>query len=238
MVGLSAQQVLQKRMDTTANNLANMTTAGFKVEHVVTRDLSEKPASAAEKPTEVAFADAWMLQRDFSTGPMESTGNVLDFAIEGEGFFAVQTPAGEAFTRDGRFSLNDKGEVVTRAGALVLGEGGPIQINATGGPLSASKDGSISQDGQIVGKLRVSNFTTPAALEKVGDNMWRATDEQPTTMTNARLSSGMVEGSNVNAVKELTDMIEISRAYASVAKMIQQSDELRGSSIDKLARVR
>lgn len=238
MVGLSAQQVLQKRMDTTANNLANMTTAGFKVEHVVTRDLSEKPASALEKPTEVSFADAWMLQRDFSTGPIESTGNVLDFAIEGDGFFAVQTPAGEAFTRDGRFSLNDKGEVVTRAGAVVLGEGGPIQINANGGPLSASKDGSISQDGQVVGKLRVSEFKTPAALEKIGDNMWRATDEQPTTMTNPRLAAGSVEGSNVNAVKELTDMIEISRAYASVAKMIQQSDDLRGSSIEKLARVR
>jgi flagellar basal-body rod protein FlgF len=238
MVGLSAQQVLQKRMDTTANNLANMTTAGFKVEHVVTRDLTEKPASAAEKPTEVSFADAWMLQRDFSTGPIESTGNVLDFAIEGDGFFAIQTANGEAFTRDGRFSLNDQGEVVTRTGAVVLGEGGPIQVNATGGPISASKDGSISQDGQIVGKLRVSNFKTPAALEKIGDNMWRATDEQPTTATNARVASGSVEGSNVNAVKELTDMIEISRAYASVAKMIQQSDDLRGSSIEKLARVR
>lgn len=238
MVGLSAQQVLQKRMDTTANNLANMTTAGFKVEHVVTRDLTEKPATAAEKPTEVSFADAWMLQRDFSTGPMEMTGNVLDFALDGEGFFTVQTAAGQAYTRDGRFSLNDQGEVVTRNGERVMGEGGPIQINQTGGPLSAARDGSISQDNQIIGKLRVSNFATPAALEKVGNNLWRATDEQPTTAANARVSSGFVEGSNVNAVKELTEMIEISRAYTSVAKMVQQSDELRGQSIEKLARVR
>lgn len=238
MVGLSAQQVLRQRMDTTANNLANMTTAGFKVEHVVTRDLTEKPATAAEKPTEVSFADAWMLQRDFSTGPMEMTGNVLDFAIDGEGFFTVQTANGQAYTRDGRFSLNDQGELVTRNGERVMGEGGPIQINATGGPVSAARDGSISQDGQIIGKLRVSNFETPAALEKAGNNLWRATDEQPTTAANPRVSSGFIEGSNVNAVKELTEMIEISRAYTSVAKMVQQSDELRGQSIEKLARVR
>ncbi len=238
MVGLSAQQVLQKRMDTTANNLANMTTAGFKVEHLVTRDLTEKPAAASDSPNDISFADAWMLQRDFSTGPIEQTGNALDFAIEGEGFFAVQSAVGQAYTRDGRFSLDAEGQIVTRNGDPVLGESGPIKLNPTGGSVSVSREGSISQDGQIVGALRVSTFQTPSALEKVGDNLWLATDEQPTPATDARVVSGFVEGSNVNAVKELTDMIEISRAYTSVAKMIQQSDELRGTSIDKLARVR
>ncbi len=237
MVGLSAQQVLQKRMDTTANNLANMTTAGFKVEHVLTRDLSEKPATASDNPTEINFADAWMLQRDFSTGPIEQTGNALDFAIESEGFFAVKTPAGEAYTRDGQFSLDAEGQIVTRSGAPVMGEGGPITLNPTGGPISVSREGSISQDGQVAGKLKVVNFKTPGGLEKVGDNLWRATDEQPTAAPEAKVVSGFVEGSNVNAVLELTDMIEISRAYTSVAKMISQSDELRGASIEKLARV-
>jgi len=96
MVGLSAQQVLRQRMDATANNLANMTTNGFKAEHVITRELSEKPAAAADTPTDISFADAWTLQRDFSAGPLQRTGNTLDFAIEGEGFFVVQTQAGEA----------------------------------------------------------------------------------------------------------------------------------------------
>lgn len=237
MVGLSAQQVLQKRMDTTANNLANMTTAGFKVEHLVTRDLSEKPAAAADNPNEISFADAWMLQRDFSAGSMEQTGNPLDFAIEGEGFFAVQTAAGEAFTRDGRFSLNTQGQIVTRNGDLVMGDGGPITLNPSGGAISVSREGTISQDGATAGTLRVSNFPTPAALERVGNNLWRATDEPAQPATEARVVSGFVEGSNVNAVQELTEMIEISRAYTSVAKMLAQSDELRGASIDKLARV-
>lgn len=237
MVGLSAQQVLQKRMDTTANNLANMTTAGFKVEHVLTRELSEKPAAATDNPSEISFADAWTLQRDFSTGPMERTGNSLDFAIENEGFFAVQTPSGEAYTRDGRFSLDAQGQIVTRGGHQVLGEGGAITVNPNGGPLSMSAEGSISQDGQVIGKLKVVTFRTPGALEKTGDNLWRATDEQPEAAPGAKVVSGFVEGSNVNAIQELTEMIDISRTYTSVAKMIAQSDELRGASIQKLARV-
>ena len=237
MVGLSAQQVLRMRMDTTANNLANMTTAGFKVEHVVSRELSEKPATASDNPQEIAFTDAWMLQRDFSTGPLERTGNALDFAIEGDGFFAVQTPAGEAYTRDGRFNLNDRGEIVTRNGEVVLGEGGPITVDPEGGPLSVSRDGAISQDNVVLGEVRVVAFQTQGALERVGNNLWKETDQQTTAATDVRVASGFVEGSNVNAVLELTEMIEVSRAYTSIAKMISQADELRGTSIDKLAKV-
>jgi len=237
MVGLSAQQVLQKRMDTTANNLANMTTAGFKVEHVVSRELSEKPATAQDNPNEIAFTDAWMLQRDFSTGPLEQTGNPLDFALEGDGFFVIQTAQGEAFTRDGRFNLNEQGQVVTRTGELVMGDGGPITVDPEGGPLSVSREGSISQDEVVLGTLRVATFPTPGALERVGNNLWRATDEAPQPAENPKVVGGFVEGSNVNAVLELTEMIEVSRAYTSIAKMIAQSDELRGTSIEKLARI-
>ena len=91
----------------------------------------------------------------------------------------------------------------------------------------------------MLGKMKVMMFQTPGALERVGSNLWKATDEQPTPAdtTTTRVVSGMVEGSNVNAVLELTEMIEVSRAYTSIAKMIAQSDELRGTSIDKLARV-
>ena len=237
MVGLSAQQVLQQRMDVTANNLANMTTAGFKTEQLVMRKLSEKPAAASDNPTEIAFVDAWMLQRDFSTGPLEATSNPLDLAIEGEGFFAVQTKDGEAYTRDGRFALNDLGQVITHNGDLVLGDGGPITTNPSGGPISISREGTISQDGAEVGAFRTVAFDTPGGLEKIGASLWRATDEAPRPPQNSRIAAGFVEGSNVNPVAELTAMIEISRTYEAVSRMIAQSDQLRGASIEKLASV-
>src|SRR5262245_6409953 len=237
MVGLSAQRMLQDRMDTTANNLANLNTAGFKAEALVMRKLTEKPAMANDVPNEIDFVDAWQLQRDFSTGPMEQTGNPLDMAIEGEGFFVVQTPKGEAYTRDGRFMLSPAGELVTAAGDPVLGTGGPISVDPTGGPLSISREGTISQDGAQIGTIRTVAFDTPGALEKAGGNLWRATGETPRAPVNSHMSSGFVEGSNVNAVTQLTDMIEISRAYAAVSNMISTQDELRGASIEKLSQV-
>jgi flagellar basal-body rod protein FlgF len=237
LVGLSAQQVLHQRMDITANNLANMTTAGFKAEHLVMRQLSERPAAASDTPKDIAFVDSWMLQRDFSSGSLSQTGNPLDVAIEGPGFFVVQTADGPAYTRDGQFSLDSNGQLVTRSGHPVMGSGGPITLDPTKGESHISKDGQITQDGVAVGTLQVVDFKTPGGLSKIGDNLWQATDEKPTTSTSVHLAPGMVEGSNVNAVRELTDMIEISRSYESVSKMLSNSDELRGASIEKLARI-
>lgn len=237
MVGLSAQQILRQRMDVTANNLANMTTAGFKAESVITRPLSEAPASASDTPNDIAFADAWLLQRDFSAGEMERTGNPLDLAIEGEGFFTVQTPAGPAYTRDGRFSLDPAGQLVTRTGQVVLAGGGPLVLDPAAGEVSVARDGAISQNNIRMGALDIVAFDTPEALEKLGDNLWKATDEAPRAPQALRVASGFVEGSNVNAIEQMTQMIEISRAYQSISRMISQADELRSTSIEKLARV-
>lgn len=237
LIGLSAQQVLRQRIDATANNLANMTTAGFKAERLVMRELSQDPAAASGKPNDIAFVDAWMLQRDFAAGPIERTGNPLDVAIDGEGFFRIQTDAGEAYTRDGRFSLNEQGQLVTRDGDVVLGDGGPITLDPELGQVTINAEGLIVQGETEAGRLSVVAFDTPEALEKVGGNLWRATGEAPRPPETVRIAPGAIEGSNVNAVVELTQMIEISRAYESIAKMITQSDQLRSTSIEKLARV-
>lgn len=237
LVGLSAQQVLRQRIDATANNLANLTTTGFKAERLIMRELSQAPAAASERPNKISFVDAWALQRDFSTGPIQRTGNALDVAIEGEGFFVIQTTSGEAYTRDGRFSIDSQGQLVTRSGDVVMGDGGPITLDPEAGEVAISTTGAISQGAEAMGQLRVVAFNTPAALEKTGGNLWRATDEAPRPPENLRLVPGAVEGSNVNAVDELTQMIQISRAYESISRMISQSDQLRSTSIEKLARV-
>ncbi len=237
MVGLSAQQVLRQRMDTTANNLANMTTTGFKTEKLVMRPLSERPAAASDSPSEISFVDSWRLQRDFSTGPIEQTGNPLDAAIEGDGFFTVQTPEGPAYTRDGQFALGPGGQLVTRAGYPVLAGGGPLAVDPMAGEVEIGADGSVLQAGAPLGQFDIVTFPNPTALEKRGDNLWKATDEPPAAAQGYRIVGRALEGSNVNAIAEITQMIGVSRAYESVSKMIVQADDLRASSIDKLSRV-
>ncbi len=237
LVGLSAQQVLRQRIDATANNLANLTTTGFKAERLVMRELSQAPAAAGDKPNKIAFVDAWALQRDFTTGPIQRTGNALDTAIEGDGFFVVQTASGDAYTRDGRFSIDGQGQLVTRSGDPVMGDGGAIVLDPDAGEVTINASGAISQGTEVIGQLRVVAFNTPEALEKTGGNLWRATDEAPRPPENLRIVPGAVEGSNVNAVDELTQMIQISRAYESISRMISQADQLRSTSIEKLARV-
>ncbi len=239
MIGLSTQQLLRRRMDITANNLANLDTSGFKVESLVTRPLSEKPARAQDNPNPVMFAEGWQLQRDMSTGSIEQTGNPLDMAISGDGFFTVETPGGAKYTRDGAFALSPEGTLVTRQGMAVLGDGdAPIQINPAGGDISVTNQGAIMQGRAEVGRLKIVTFETPAALEKLGANLWAAAGQEPQDPEKINIAQGALEGSNVNAVVELTRMIETSRAYTSVAKMINDQDKLREGAIGKLARIR
>lgn len=237
MIGLSTQQALLARMDVTANNLANMTTAGFKAERLVLREDEQRPAAVAENPSDVAFVDAWRLQRDFSGGAVERTGNPLDLAIKGDGFFTIQTADGVAYTRDGRFSMNVSGQLVTRSGKPVLSGGSPVRLDPAGGDVVIQKNGAISQGGKPVGTLDLVNFTQPAALEKIGDNLWKSSGELARPATGFEIQQSAIENSNVNPVREITEMVEVSRAYQSVSHMIDQSDELRAKAIDKLSRL-
>ena len=173
----------------------------------------------------------------FSAGPVTRTGNPLDTAIEGEGFFVVQTENGEAYTRDGGFTRDAQGQLMTRTGRLGMGDGGPIAIDPEAGAIEVRADGTITQNEIEAGRLRVVAFDTPEALEKLGNNLWAASGEQPRAPDRYRVAGGFLEQSNVNAVLELTEMISISRSYQSVARIISQTDELRATSIDKLARL-
>lgn len=239
MIGLATQQLLRRRMDITANNLANINTTGFKTEALVSRELTERPARATDDPNPVIFADGWQLQRDMETGPIENTGNPLDVAISGDGFFVVEGQGGgQYYTRDGAFALDPEGMLITRNGASVLGDGdAPIQIDPAAGDINIAKNGAIFQGGAEVGRLKVVTFETPEALEKRGANLWDAAGLDPVEPETVEIAQGALERSNVQAVLELTRMIEISRAYQSVSKMISDQDKLREGAINKLARV-
>lgn len=236
MIGLQTQRVLQRRMDIAANNLANVATAGFKADGIILDEANRTNAHAEENPRDIRFVRDVSLMRDMRQGPIAMTGNPLDVAIEGDGFFMVQGPDGPLYTRDGAFTLSGAGQLVTSEGRAVLSNGGaPVVFDPQGESPVIGRDGTIQVGGIEVARLGVVSFTRPEALAKVGDNLWSA-EGQATAEFGGIVEQGALEGSNVRPVVELTRLLEISRAYQSAARVVNSSDELRQRAIDRLGR--
>lgn len=236
LLGLQTQRVLQRRMDVTANNLANVATAGFKADGLVMEEADNTAAHADADPREIRFVRDVTLMRDMRQGPIAMTGNPLDVAIEGDGFFMVEGPNGPLFTRDGAFTLTGDGRLVTGDGRAVLNSGGaPIVFDPQGESPTIGRDGAIRVAGVEAGRIGVASFAAPGALSKVGDNLWDAQGQAQGAFEGVVLQ-GALEGSNVRPVVELTRLIEISRAYQSAARIVSGADELRKSAIERLGR--
>jgi flagellar basal-body rod protein FlgF len=238
-VGLSRQMTLRRELDVVANNIANADTNGFKVEQLlVGSEVGERARNAFVRPG-VSFVLDNGVGRDFSAGALSQTGRSLDFAIEGDGaFFKVQDGNGEAYTRDGAFTLDPTGRLTTKQGQAVLGEAGEIVLDTTLGEISVGADGTITQDDQVVGRLAVVRFESLGALEKGGDGLYRnASNAAATEAPEAQIRQGMLEGSNVNPILEITNLIEIQRAYESVTRMIENTNDLSRRSVERLGRV-
>lgn len=236
--GLSKQIVLVRALEVTANNIANQTTAGYKAERLAFREfLAETPVNNSSTDINDPFVslvydpDSYT---DFSAGGIEPTFNDLDFAIEGDGFFAIETPGGTRYTRDGHFSLNSFGELVTRDGAQVLDANrSPILLDPELGPPILTPDGQLQQADAPVSSLGVFVFEDDATLRKTGDNLFAASTE-PDSVDVPRIKQGFVETSNVAAITAITDMIEIMRAYEQAARVVETSDELARNAISTL----
>jgi flagellar basal-body rod protein FlgF len=238
-VGLSRQMTLRRELDIVANNIANANTAGFKVENLLLETAPTAPARTLDGPKPVKFVMDRGVARDFGQGPIQGTGGPLDLAIEGPGFFKISTPEGERYTRDGRFRLSEGGRVVNQAGQAVLDDsGGEIIVSPEKGELKIATDGSISQGSERVGKVGVVTFDALSALEKTGNNLMRNTSNQtPQTATSSQLRQGALEGSNVNSISQITQMMEVTRAYESMAKMMDSTADLSRRAIERMGRV-
>jgi flagellar basal-body rod protein FlgF len=239
-VGLSRQMVLRREMDIVANNIANADTAGFKVESLMTKAEPKAAAFTAGVSRPVTFVASDGVARDFGQGALRKTDAPLDMAIEGQGFYRVTTPQGERFTRDGRFRTDQTGRLTTVAGAPVMDDGGgEIAIDPEKGPVTVAQDGTISQGAERIGKVGVYTFDNLSSLEKTGDNLYQNTSNQQPRPADAdvRIRQGMLEGSNVQTILEVTRMIEVSRAYESMAKMMDSNAELSRRSVERMGRV-
>jgi flagellar basal-body rod protein FlgF len=238
LIGLTRQLTLRRAMDVTANNIANAQTTGFKAERVMLAENFDSRARHVDGPNRVAFVDEWALGRDFSQGALQQTGRPLDVALEGEGLFTLQTEAGERFTRDGSFTLNADGELTAPDGARVLDDGSnPIILDPGAGQISIDQTGVISQNGVAGQRLGIAVFENASLLEKTGDNRFTAPEDAERLADAAPLvRQGVIETSNVRPMTEITRMMEVSRAYASVTRMIRDADELSRKAIERLGR--
>jgi flagellar basal-body rod protein FlgF len=236
LIGLATQRVLQRRMEIAANNLANVSTSGFKADLLITDDTAPRPAHSEETPTDVRFVEDMTVARDMRAGAITATGEPFDVAIDGDGFFMVLGPSGTLYTRSGAFTLSGEGALVTSAGYPVLDSGGaPIVFDAQGERPLIGRDGAISVAGVEVGRIGAAAFERPGALLKVGDSLWDAAGQEQSGFT-GRIVQGALEGSNVSPVIELTRLIEISRAYENAARIVKSADDLRQETLERLGR--
>ena len=232
-IGLSRQVALERRMEVIANNVANAATTAYRAEAMLFEPVPED----AGRDLRLFFVQDVALVRDLGEGPMAPTGNPLDLAIRGRGYFVVATPGGERYGRGGQFQLNDAFELVTAAGYPVLGEGGaPLALPETAGDVAVAADGTVSADGVVAGRLQVVTFADEQALEKSGDGLYRSPPDTPPPepATGARVVQGMLEGSNVRPVVEITTMMATLRAFQGVQRLLETQHELQRQAIQRM----
>jgi flagellar basal-body rod protein FlgG len=219
------------QLDYVTNNIANSSTSGFKAEHMY---YSMKGKSVQEGA--LVELGSTVSKMDFSQGTLRVTGNVLDLAIEGDGFFTIQTKQGDTYTRNGSFVLNTNHELVTQSGEPVLGESGKIVMN--GGKVNIDQQGSIYVDEALAGKLKIAAFENPQALTRSANGGFIDSEKAGLKRsTEHRIASGFVESSNVNAVREMTDMMEIQRTFETYQKMILTLQDLDKISTNRIGKV-
>ena len=221
-IGLTRQAGLLKELQTVANNVANISTAGYRREGVV---FSEYIRRAGRGAPSISFADANGRLTDPAQGALSKTGGTFDFAIEGDGFFQVETPDGLRLTRAGAFTPNAQGELVSTDGHRLLDIGGaPIFIPPNAENPVLSSDGTLSVKGIPVGRVGIVSPVDPSALRRAGGVLFKA-DGGTTPVRSPRISQGFLEDSNVNPVTEMARLIEVQRSYELGQKFLDREDQ-------------
>lgn len=231
------------RMDVISNNLANATVVGFKKDRISFQNLlseheSTGPKGTADPSNPPQPPSLVRVETDLSQGVIRHTGNDLDLAISGRGFFKVMTPDGIRYTRKGSFSLDAQGNLITQEGHPVLGKNGVINIGNQG--IVVDKEGRIFSDGSEVDRLDLVEILKPAYLEKEGASFFKKSPEgvESTVSTDVSVRQGYIEEANVNVSEEMVNMIHCMRAFESYQKAVQVLDRLDGKATNEVGRLR
>ncbi len=234
MEALEGAIILERKLEVTSNNLANVDTVGFKAQDVTFHEylLKEQDGTKRTAKGEHGWAD-------FSPGSLQKSDNPYDMAIDGPGFFVVQGPKGPIYTRAGNFTLNSKYQLVTKEGYPVLGDGAPITLeDTTGKGVWLSEDGHFFVDETISSKIDVVTFANPQKLKRLGGNYFKAEKGAGTPLpADSVVKQGYIEQSNVNAMMEMVNLIDLSRGYEAQQKSLQAIDQLDDKAVNTLGRI-
>jgi flagellar basal-body rod protein FlgF len=231
-VSLSAQIALERRLETVAANIANANTPGYRVDGVT---FAAEFAKAGD--SNIAFVDAGQNYISRRGGPLTQTGNPLDMAIQGDGWFAVQSNGQTIYTRDGRMTMDENGGLMSMTGAPVLdAAGAPIQLDPTAGPPGIARDGMVTQNGRQVGAVGLFALDADAKLTRAGNSGFTV-DKAAQPILDFRgngVVQGAIEGANVDPVREMTRLIEISRTFDGITNGVTQTENSLQDAIKTL----
>lgn len=243
----------EQRLNLIANNLANANTTGYKKDVVTFHDTFQRFAhdylvdsrpylrdkNLWPQPEVLAKPRLSNQGVDLSQGSLQRTGNPLDLAISGDGFFKVRTADGDFLTRTGSFQLTTDGTVITEQGYQLLGQGGPLVL-PNGGDVEISSNGQVRVRGEEINALDLVTVTNPADLEKVGNNLYHLRQGSKATEApapEAQVEQGYLEKANVEVVTEMVSMIEVQRAFEMYQRMITGTAEMDKTATDKVGSV-
>ncbi len=230
---LTRQSGLMNEMRVVANNIANLSTTGFRSEGVI---FAEHVRALGPNDSSLSMATASARETLLAQGTLTQTGGSFDLAIEGDGFFLVETPQGERLTRAGAFTPNENGDLVTPEGYRVLDAGGaPVFVPQGAGPVGIAPDGTISAGGQPVGQIGLVNPVNMLGMVREDGVRFRADDGHEAALE-GRMLQGFVEESNVDPVLEISRMIEVQRAYELGQSFLDKEDERIRSAIRALGK--
>ena len=235
-IAASGLRARMESLDLMANNAANSSTSGYKSDReFYSLYVSPEAQEAGSSTTMPLIESRWT---DLAQGTLRPTGNALDLAISGKGFFTVDGPTGTLYTRNGNFRLDTTGKLVTADGYAVRGAAGAVTLQASL-PIDISSDGSILQGGQTVGQLSVADFPGAAGLLKQGSNYFRAVDSKltPAAATGASVEQGQLEDSNAGSAQAAISVVGIMRQFEMLQKAAQIGNDMGKQAIEQVARV-
>jgi flagellar basal-body rod protein FlgF len=230
---LSGALAQEKALAVVANNVANTGTAGFQADKVVFGEMMAK-SQAGTRPQSLHYVGIDSTSRDVQAGGLQQTGNSLDVALQGDGYFAVRTSAGERYTRAGSFVTDSEGVLRTHSGLPVLGEAGKpsapgteLTLPTNAKEVRIAPDGKIDADGQTIGKLKIVRFEGVDALAKEGITLLAPNaGATPVAAEDTTVTQGFLESANVNAVAGMNELITVSRSFEAFQKVIETFRQL------------